>query len=230
MLRRTLLVATVVVLAAWLVMQTRAGVREPEPGAPVPHSTRSSLEAGCPDPGGDVYYFPAGTFSPVRGTPSSPDDFRRQWYSKHLRALEQLSLSCGAAPDPAYRFTYLRSFHHPVVVQIDTAGGSERWLSAWESSGAGGYEPGTVVQRSRRRLPPEEWADFQRRLVAADVCAQDAVVASTAHDGASWLVEVREQGAYCVAGRQSPRDGALRDLGMFFLDASGFVKNRSELY
>jgi len=87
-----------------------------------------------------------------------------------------------------------------------------------------------VVRWVRRRLSPNEWAEFQGRVTVADVCALDAVVDSTANDGAAWIVEVKERGAYCAVSRQSPRDDEVRALGLLFIAASGFVENPDELY
>ena len=229
MLKRTALVVTLSASVGWLCLQTQVDVRE---GLPPPASqTRHwSVIRGCPDALADAYYFPIGTFSPLAGTPSSEDDVRRRWYAKHLRALEQASLICGPAPATAYRFTYLRSFHRPIVVQVDVSQDRQRWLSAWEANGAGGYEPGEVIRRLRRLLAPQEWADLQRRLAAADVCTLDASKASNAHDGASWVVEVKERGSYCAVARQSPKDATLRALGLFFIEASGFVERSEEVY
>ena len=63
------------------------------------------------------------------------DAFRREWYTKHLRAMAEPSLSCGESPSESYRFLWLRTFGRPIAV------GSRRvdqTLTAVELMGAGG--------------------------------------------------------------------------------------------
>jgi hypothetical protein len=63
-------------------------------GAPVAESCPESQE---------VRYFPVGTFGP-----RNSDLFVREWYSKHLVAMGEPSLSCGVLKDTeTYRFLWL---------------------------------------------------------------------------------------------------------------------------
>lgn len=82
-------------------------------------------------------YFPKGVLSSdARG-----DLFRANWYSKHLKALEEPSL-LGLAKNPSlqsYRFVWLRTFHHPVIVRLDIMADGTGDLTVKVASGAGGY-------------------------------------------------------------------------------------------
>jgi len=74
-------------------------------GAPVAESCPVSPQ---------LRYFPVGTFGPLNS-----DLFVREWYSKHLVAMEEPSLSCGVLEDTeTYRFLWLRTFHNPVAVRF----------------------------------------------------------------------------------------------------------------
>jgi len=74
-------------------------------GAPVAESCPESLE---------VRYFPVGTFGP-----GNSDLFVRKWYSKHLVAMGEPSLSWGVLEDPeTYRFLWLRTWQNPVAVEF----------------------------------------------------------------------------------------------------------------
>jgi hypothetical protein len=47
------------------------------------------------------------------------DAFIREWFSKHLTAMAEPPLPHLAASGlEVYRFLYLRSFHHPVMVRV----------------------------------------------------------------------------------------------------------------
>src|SRR3974377_1731032 len=61
-------------------------------------------------------YFPVGVFSLGKAN----DDFCERWYANQLRAHKEPSLATNAsAPaETIYRFTWLRTFHHPVAVRI----------------------------------------------------------------------------------------------------------------
>src|SRR5690348_9677165 len=63
-------------------------------------------------------------FPPHSLDPSDPrsDSFRNHWYSQQLEAMSEPVLKPGGNLK-TYRFTWLRSFHHPVVVRVVEANG-----------------------------------------------------------------------------------------------------------
>src|SRR5262245_25566892 len=66
----------------------------------------------CPE-SPEVRYFPVGTFG------SRSDLFVREWYSKHLVAMKEPSLSCGVLEDTeTYRFLWLSTWENPVAVRV----------------------------------------------------------------------------------------------------------------
>src|SRR6267378_2766004 len=88
-------------------------------------------------------YFPPG----ILGQDHQRDEFTNQWYSKHLRALREPSLWETSQLDltaEAYRFLYLRSFHHPISVRLVVAQDKTATLISKETHGKGGYEPGRL--------------------------------------------------------------------------------------
>jgi hypothetical protein len=100
----------------------------------------------------EARYFPIGTFGP-----HDSDLFVRQWYSKHLAAMEEPSLSCGALADTeTYRFLWLRTFHNPVAVRIYQHD-DDYSLEAVILDGAGGYDPGHASRRVAKTLARDEW-------------------------------------------------------------------------
>jgi hypothetical protein len=107
-------------------------------------SSAWAAEQVCPALSSDHYCFRSGTFD-------KKDERDRQWYSKHLRAMNQPSMWCGNEPDTEYRFTWLRTFHHPVVVRVTNTGNVTR-IEAVELNGAGGYSPGKELRRISRPL------------------------------------------------------------------------------
>src|SRR4051812_34837791 len=71
-------------------------------------------------------------------------DFQDNWFSTHLSAamepsLFEQSLKPPQATPASYRFTWLRSFHVPVIVRIDEGRDGVMHLTAKRLSGKGGY-------------------------------------------------------------------------------------------
>lgn len=149
------------------------------------------------------------------------DDFRADWYGGQLRA-------AGEAPifgnrTPTLRFTWLRTFHAPVMVRLDTAADGAVRMTATELSGKGGYEPGGVARRIERPLTPEEGAALTRVVEAADLADLEPMECDPGFDGAQWIVESAGPGGYRLVERWSPEDGAVRDLGLHLLGLTGWT-------
>ena len=159
------------------------------------------------------------------------NQFRNNWYSKHLRAMNEESLY---SPDnewvESYRFLSLRSFHNPIAVRIWKCG-SVRFVSVKVLDGAGGYEPGELKVDRKRELTPEEWSGFMRHL--DDSCywqlpTRDDSVAGL--DGSQWIFEGVKGGRYHVVDRWTPQNGSYRELCLYALKLSGLKIDTSELY
>jgi hypothetical protein len=186
----------------------------------------------CPSSYAADYYFPAGAFDDGSKRANwDPDAFRRDWYSKHMRAATGLSLSCG---DPkaieTYRFVWLRTFHHPIIVEISKLGSSVQ-VSSVELNGAGGYDPGAVAQRKSFNGSTTDWDALTRALAVAVFWRAATEDQSTAgFDGAQWIVEGRNQNQYQVVDRWTPTEGRFRDLGRLFLAIAKINIPADQLY
>jgi hypothetical protein len=162
-----------------------------------------------------------GRLQPILG------DFARNWYSLQLAAAAEPSLYLAAqGPRPAdgatLRFTWLRSFHHPVTIRIETTGPGRHRLVAKQLSGAGGYDPGHVDRTLDRALTPDEAGRLAAMLartrifdLAPDPCGGGA-------DGAQWIFEGVDAGGYHFVDRWTPREGAANELGRFLMSLTGW--------
>jgi hypothetical protein len=199
--------AVVLALAA---LAVSSGAARADRGSPVADS--------CPK-APEVRYFPVGRLWP--GLPDI-DVFVRQWYSKHLTAMEEPSLSCGALEDSeAYRFLWLRTFHNPVAVRVFQRDG-DYGLEAVILDGAGGYDPGHVSRRVTRTLSRDQW----RSVIAKLEGMQFWQMATKGDDlpgcdGAQWIVEARRGGRYHIVDRWTGTDHGLESVGRLFLDLAG---------
>jgi len=178
------------------------------------------LRSECPSVDAGDYYFPKGSLDPTR---AKIDGITRDWYSKYLRAMLEPSLSCGGRTDGfAYRFLWLRSFHHPIAVRIEKNGSSVA-LTAVELDGTGGHEPGGIVKRVQRALSPAEQDKFLTKLSQVRFWEMRKNQDRFGLDGAQWILEGAESGRYQVVERWSPGPGAYREVCLLLLGFAGFA-------
>jgi hypothetical protein len=154
-------------------------------------------------------------------------DFARDWYSRQLAAAAEPSLYLASqAQRPAgsatLRFTWLRSFHAPVHIRIETAGPGRHRLVAKQLSGAGGYDPGHVEKTIERPLTPDEAGRLQAMLASARVFDLPPDPCGGGADGAEWIFESVDAGGYHYASVWTPREGPANELGRFLMGLTGW--------
>jgi hypothetical protein len=143
------------------------------------------------------------------------------WYGRHLRAAGEAPLFRSAGS--SLRFTWLRSFHAPVIIRLDTAADGGVTMTAIELSGRGGYEPGAVARRIERRLTAGEVAALARMVEQSRVLEQTAVTCDLGLDGAGWVIESVGADGYRFIERHSPQDGPVRTFGLHLIGLTGWT-------
>jgi hypothetical protein len=142
-----------------------------------------------------------------------------QWFSEHLASAGESALF--PKPDgtrSVLRFTWLRTFHEPVVVRLQERDDGRQHLVAKRLSGAGGYEPGTVDETVERDLTAEESRALSALLAGLDLQSlAPSECGPPGLDGAVWLFETASNGDYRLYKRRSPGSGEIRELGLFLL-------------
>jgi enterochelin esterase family protein len=150
---------------------------------------------------------------------------------RHLVTLGEPPLSSGEKPsDFAYRFVWIRTFHHPISVRIQKTG-SSAILRAVELDGAGGYAWGKIANEVNRELSPAELKAVVAKLnrtrfwrMAEEDPSQGGL------DGATWILEGSQEGKYRSVNRWCPESGALRDAGLFLVQLAGFTVPAKDIY
>ena len=159
------------------------------------------------------------------------DSFEREWFSEHLRAAKEKPISLPIEGE-LYRFTWLRSFHSPIVVRVDCE--TKCILHGKQLSGAGGYSPGRVQEKDKRTLTNEE-ADKLR--VLADkidkwVYAPDEDIIGM--DGAQWIFEKASGNNYQAWDLWSPGgEKAAKpyvDMCLYLLNLTDFTIEKGNAY
>lgn len=166
------------------------------------------------------------------------DAFHGEWYGKQLQALQEQSLCCNSTErGRVVRFVWLRSFNHPVVIRLNESTNGSWSLVTKVGSGAGGYDPGTLLSQEQRTLSadqvaamrslfnPTSWfwstASAETTTTVAK-CPRDPgkECVTIGGDGSQWIVEVRDGDRYHYVDRWSPKDGPMRALGEHIMAVS----------
>lgn len=162
-----------------------------------------------------VEYFPPGVFS----IDARVDQCERSWFSNALRSADEPALwtASGIQEGEVYRFTWLRSFHQPIVIRLTLDTNESGKLFAKVMSGSGGHGPADVSTRDEFRLIPADVASFLEKLQKAHFWGLPTKVPLSGLDGAEWIVEGVKDGKYHVVVRWSPKDGPYRDSCLYLM-------------
>jgi hypothetical protein len=152
--------------------------------------------------------------------------FENEWYSKHWDAAQEpsvyeMSKDRETENSTVLRFTWLPTFHHPVIVRFEMSPESST-MSAKELSGAGGYEPGSISREINRKLNSSETRQLKDAMAKASPFNEPPVNCELGLDGSQWMLESADKGNYHFAQRWSPEDGAMRDFGILALKLTGW--------
>jgi hypothetical protein len=168
--------------------------------------------------------FPAGALDQ---NSARSDSFRNDWYSRHLRAMSEPVLR-PIKGTRSYRFTWLRTFHHPVAVRIVETGGRAE-LFATELDGAGGYDPGQVLRTKRLTITTDQFEQIENLIRRNGFWSLPSRDDALGFDGSEWIVEGATD-EYRVVCRWSPKSGPIRAIGEEFLSLTGWHYKPEESY
>jgi hypothetical protein len=157
-------------------------------------------------------YFPVGALSSFEQS----DKGRARWYSAQLKALDEPSLleTSKNSALQAYRFVWLRTFHHPVVVRLDVMSDGSGILTVKITNGAGGYEPGKLIENTSVPVTRKQTEEFLKRVNSLGFWELPSFDEShSGFDGSRWIIEGVKDGKYHVADRWTPGKGSVHDLG-----------------
>lgn len=153
--------------------------------------------------------------------------FHIDWYATHLNALEEPVLS-DSLPIKIFRFTWLRTFHNPIVIGLENNNESIRLY--WKvCNGAGGYKPGKIIKNKSKKLTIKEWNDFVASIDSINFwnlpTTQSGILGM---DGAQWILEGKELGKYHVVDRWS--GGTIESVCLKLLELSNLKIKQDDIY
>jgi hypothetical protein len=153
--------------------------------------------------------------------------FHINWYATHLNALEEPVLS-DSLPTKVFRFTWLRTFHNPIVIGLEN--NNDSITLYWKvCDGAGGYEPGKIIENKIKALTIKEWNDFIANIISIDFwnlpTTQSGFLGT---DGAQWILEGKELGKYHVVDRWS--GGTIESVCLKLLELTDLKIKQDDIY
>lgn len=119
------------------------------------------------------------------------------------------------------RFTWLRTFHAPIIVQLTVPGNGKGQVRTVRLSGFGGYDLGVVRNRVHRTVARDEAVAALAKADPAALIPAQPSCGPPGMDGARWLIERSDGTGYHLSERWSPREGAVRDVGIAMLRLAG---------
>lgn len=143
-------------------------------------------------------YFPPNVLDET----SQMDEFYTAWYSKHLTAMGEPSLSTTKIRAETYRVLWLRTFDAPMVFRLIVARDGTAAFVIRRTNGRGGYNPGKLVLDKQLKLGKQETSALIERLEKANFWhLASADPNDTGYDGSQWIVEGVKDGVYHVVSR-----------------------------
>jgi hypothetical protein len=154
-------------------------------------------------------------------TINAVDSFSNSWYSKILFALHEPVLKNYYGDKEIYRFTWLRTFNHPVSIRLEKQGDIIKLFSK-VSNGAGGYEPGEIIFDTIINLTEKEIDTINFKLDKAKFWTlQTDSSADNGKDGSEWIIEVCKNNKYRMVVRWTPEKATdFRRIGEYLISIS----------
>jgi hypothetical protein len=142
------------------------------------------------------------------------------WYSGQLKALGEPSLweLSQESKQQVYRFLWLRTFDQPVAIRVEFLPDESSILTVKIADGVGGGPPGKLIENLRKEISRDKTRAFLDDLEGLkywDLPSMDPKPGGS--DGARWVIEAAKGGRYKIVDRWSPKDGPVRDLGLYLV-------------
>lgn len=156
--------------------------------------------------------------------------FYIDWYSKHLKALQEPILFNQSTEKQIFRFTWLRSFHNPIAIRLEKS--NDNVILYWKlCSGAGGYEPGDLIINRSKELSSKEWNEFNSMIKQSSFWSSKSVVNEILGiDGAQWILEGINMGNYQVVDRWTPSENDFKKCCLYLLNMTDLNIPKREMY
>lgn len=118
-----------------------------------------------------------------------------------------------------------------MAIRVDVTKNGKSVITTKEASGAGGYDPGKLVENKTAILSPDQThgliADIQSKGFWGLAGYSEE---GGGDDGSEWIIEGVKDGKYHVVTRWTPANGPARDLGISFISLAKLSIPEKEMY
>lgn len=157
--------------------------------------------------------------------------FVNKWYSEMLFALHEPVLSNYNGDKEIYRFTWLRTFHHPVAIRIEKQNDAIK-LFTKVCNGAGGYRPGKLIFDSSFDIESDIFNLLVKKVDENKFWQMETEIPNGGMDGAEWILEVVRNNKYHIVTRWSPtiekKQKNFGNIGRYFISISRIKKEEKK--
>ena len=164
-------------------------------------------------------------------TKDALDTFINTWYSKMLFALKEPILKDYYGDKEIYRFTWLRTFHHPVSVRLEKQGEVIK-LFTKVSNGVGGYYAGQLFFDTTVNITTSQYNLLQQKVNKIGFWNLATEKRDEAgKDGSEWIIEVFKGNKYHMVTRWTPdieQEENFRSVGEYLVSLSKIRKEETE--
>lgn len=164
-------------------------------------------------------------------TQNTLDTFFNEWYSKMLFAMKEPVLSSYQGDKEIYRFTWLRTFHHPVAIRLEKQNNIIRLFSK-VCNGAGGYEPGQLIFDTIHNVTFDQYKSLTQKIDNINFWNLKTEQRDEAgKDGSEWIIEAVKDNKYHMVTRWTPSEGRqdnIRSVGEFLVSLSKFSSDEKK--
>lgn len=127
------------------------------------------------------------------------------WLEIQLKDLDESCLFTKVVPQNStiYRFTWLRSFHHPIAIRLEK--NEDEIVLFWKvGKGAGGYEPQGLKTSRKEKISLKQWEEFEKLLGESNFDNLPNEEYIPMSDGAGWTMERKTRNSFKAHKTNSP--------------------------
>ena len=168
--------------------------------------------------------FPENTFYPEK---PSANDFVEEWYSKHLKALEEKALWKMREDKNLhlYRFLSLPAWGNPTAITFSIGEDGSGSLIVKKTDGQGGYEPGKLILNKTIKLSQAQTDELLKRFEKPKFWSLPTRIDRMGLDGTQWIIEGLKEGNYHIVDRWTPEEGEFVDTCLLMFKFAGIELN-----
>jgi hypothetical protein len=148
-----------------------------------------------------------------------------------LFGLKEPVLSNYQGDKEIYRFTWLRTFHHPVSVRLEKQNHVIRLFSK-VCNGAGGYEPGQLIFDTAFSVTADQYKLLTQKIKEINFWSLTTEQRDDmGKDGSEWILEAVKDNKYKMVTRWTPsveRQGNFRSVGEYLVSISKINKDETK--